>query len=132
MCASGTVAVLAGGDTSLTGAVQIKGGAWTGAAIGGGAARSAPSLVAFGMGFAGLTRGPTDVLQAVTYGTSWSASAIGAATTLGAPALTVVGTKAESAVLAGAPDANKFFRYENAGSSWSTTAEGNCVRSPSS
>ena len=122
-CTSGTVAVLAGGDTSLTGAVQIKGGAWTGAAIAGGAARSTPSLVAFGAGFTGLTRGATDALQAVTYGTTWSASALGGATTIGAPAVAVVGTKAESAVLAGAPNANKFFRYENAGTSWSAAAD---------
>jgi hypothetical protein len=119
-CTDGTVAVLAGDDTTLSGAVQIKGGAWTGAAIAGGAAKSAPSLVAFGTGFVGLTRGASDALQAVTYTTSWSAAAaVGTLTTIGTPALTVVGTKAEAVFLSGAPDTNKFFRIENSGASWS-------------
>src|SRR5690349_10958457 len=39
-CTTGTVAVLAGGDASLSGAVQSKGGAWIGASIAGGSALS--------------------------------------------------------------------------------------------
>lgn len=119
-CPSGTVAVLAGGDTSLTGAVQIQGGPWTGAAIASGAAKSNPALVAFGAGFVGLTRGASDALQSVTYGTSFGAAApLGALTTLGAPALAVVGTSAQAVLLSGAPDTNKFFRVQNTGTSWS-------------
>ena len=122
--AGGTVAVLAGNDTSLSGAVQINGGAWTGAAIAGGAAKSAPSLVPFGTGFTGLTRGAGDALQAVTYGTSFSgATAVGSLITLGTPALTVVGTKAQGVFVSGpdtgTPDAHKFFRIENSGTTWS-------------
>lgn len=123
-CAAGTVAVLAGGDGALTAAVQVRGGAWTGSAVPGGAAKSAPSLVAFGTGFVGLTRGASDALQSVTYTTSWSAAtAVGTNTTIATPALTVVGTKAEGAILAGAPNANKFFRVENTGTSWASAAD---------
>jgi hypothetical protein len=119
-CSSGTIAVLAGGDSSLTGAVQIKGGPWTGAAIAGGAARSNPALVAFGTGFVGLTRGAGDAVQAVTYGTSFGAAApVGALTTVGTPALTVLGTTAQAVLLSGAPAPNKFFRIQNTGASWS-------------
>lgn len=123
-CTSGTVAVLAGNDSSLTGAVQINGGAWTGAAIAGGAAKSVPSLVAFGTGFVGLTRGPSDALQSVTYGASFSAAtAVGSLTTIGSPALTVLGTSAQAVYLSGAPDPNKFLRIENTGASWTTTGD---------
>jgi hypothetical protein len=119
-CTSGMVAVLAGGDTTLTGAAQIAGGAWSGGVIVGGAAKSPPSVVAFGTGFVGLTRGSADALQYVTYGASWgAATAVTGATTLGTPALTVLGTKVQAAFLEGAaPYTNKFFRTEYAGVSW--------------
>lgn len=123
-CAAGTVAVLAGSDAALSGAVQNKGGVWAGGAIAGGAARSAPSLVAFGTGFVGLTRGASDVLQAVGYGTSWTAAtAIGSLETLGTPALTVLGTSVQAVVLSGGADPNKFFRIESSGGSWSTSPD---------
>jgi hypothetical protein len=123
-CTTGTVAVLAGNDSSLTGAVQLHGGAWTGAPITGGAAKSAPSLVAFGTGFTGLTRGASDALQAVTYDASWSAAtAVGTLVTLGTPAIALVGTKAQAAFLSGpdsgSADSHKLFRIENAGTTWS-------------
>jgi hypothetical protein len=139
-CTSGTVAVLAGNDSSLSGAIQQNGGAWTGAAIAGGAAKSAPSLVAFGTGFLGLTRGAGDALQSVTFGTSWSgASAVGALVTLGSPSIAVVATKAQAVFLSGpdtgTPDAHKFFRIENAATTWSAadpvTAAGNPSFGPS-
>lgn len=121
-CTAGTVAVLAGNDTSLSAAVRIKGGAWTGAAVAGGAAKSAPSLVAFGTGFTGLTRGSGDALQSVTYGTSWSgATSVGALVTLSTPALTVMGAKAEAVYRSAGTDINKFSRIENAGVSWGTS-----------
>jgi hypothetical protein len=123
-CTAGTVAVLAGTDTTLTGAVQDKGGAWTGVTITNGAAKSAPSLTAFGTGFIGLTRGAGDALQGTSYGTSWSnATTIGALTTIGAPTVAVASANAESVFLAGAPDTNKFFRIENSGTSWTTTGD---------
>src|SRR5688500_13376441 len=62
-CQNGTIAVLAGGDASLTGAVKANAGAWTGGAISGGAATAKPALVAFGQGFLGVTRGAGNVLQ---------------------------------------------------------------------
>ncbi len=122
-CDAGAVVVLAGDDTTLTGAAQIHGAAWTSGAIAGGAAKNHPSIAAFGDGFLALTRGPDDALQSVTFATSWSAAtAIGAAKTIGAPALAVVGARAHTAYLApGAP--SLFFRAENAGSSWNVTAD---------
>jgi hypothetical protein len=119
-CTAGTVVVLAGNDGALSGAAQVAGGAWTGAAITGGAAKNHPSIVPFGTGFLALTRGPADKLMSVTFGgSSWgAATAVGSETTIGAPALAVVGTKAHAVYLvAGAP--SYFFRVENAGTSWS-------------
>jgi hypothetical protein len=139
-CTTGTVAVLAGTDSSLTGAVQLHGGAWTGAPITGGAAKSTPSLVAFGAGFTGLTRGANDALQGVTYAGSWSAAtAVGSLVTLGTPAIAVVGMKAQAAFLSGpesgSADAHKLFRIENAGTAWSAadpvTFGGNASFGPS-
>ena len=119
-CTSGTVVVLAGGDTALSGAAQIAGGAWTGAAIGGGAAKSHPAIVPFDTGFLALTRGPADKLMSVSFGaSSWgAATAVGSETTIGPPALAVVGTKAHAVYLAGGAP-SLFFRVESAGTSWS-------------
>ena len=121
----GIVAVLAGTDSMLSGAVQVDAGAWAGAAIVGGAARSAPSLVAFGTGFVGLTRGPADALQAVSYATSWSGvTSVGALTTLGTPALTVLGANAQAVYLSGTlSDVNKFSRIQNSATSWTTPGD---------
>jgi hypothetical protein len=122
-CKAGTVVVLAGTDTALTGSAQISGGAWTGAAIAGGAAKNHPSIVPFGAaGFVALTRGPADALQSLTFsGTAWSGTtAVGTATTIGAPALALVGTKAEAVYVS---PANLFFRAENTGPSWGVTAD---------
>ncbi len=117
-CTTGTIVVLAGGETALTGAAKIAGGAWSGGPIAGGAAKNHPSIVAFGSGFLALTRGPGDALQSTSFNATWGAvSAVASATTIAAPALTVSGTKAQAVYLApGAP--SLFFRVENAGSSW--------------
>jgi hypothetical protein len=124
-CTTGTVAVLAGTDSTLSGAVQLNGGAWTGAAITGSAAKSAPSLLAFGTGFVGLTRGPSDALQSVAYTASWSgATAVGSLTTLGTPALAALGANAQAVYLsATVADLNKFSRIQNGGASWTTTGD---------
>jgi hypothetical protein len=123
-CTTGTVAVLAGTDTTLSGAVQLNGGAWSGAAVAGGAAKSAPSLAPFGTGFVALTQGPSNALQALSFTASWSGvTAVGALTTLGTPALAVLGTKAQAVYLSAGADTNKFSRIENAGASWTTTGD---------
>lgn len=110
-CASGTVAVLAGNDSSLSGAIQTKGGAWTGAAISGGAALSKPALVAFGQGFLGATHGSGNVLQSTQYTTSWSAPAtFGNANVKGPPTLAVAGTNAH-VVYSGGAGMNKDFAH---------------------
>jgi hypothetical protein len=118
---SGTIAVLAGGDTTLSGAVQIDGAAWAGGAITGGGAKSLPAIVAFGSGFLGLTRGPSDVLQSVSVTTTFgTASQIGTVTTIASPALAVVGTTAHVAYL----DAtNKFFHGTNTGAGWDAATD---------
>lgn len=118
-CASGTVAILAGSDAALSGAVQDKGGAWTGAAIAGGAARSKPALVAFGQGFLGVTRGTGDALQSTAYTTSWGAVAtFGKPNVKGPPALAVAGTSAHVVYAAG-PGANRdFFHGIHDGNAW--------------
>jgi hypothetical protein len=122
-CTAGTVAVLAGGDTTLSAAAQVAGGAWSGAAVAGSAAKSEPAVVAFGAGFLALTRGPADALQSLGYGGAWSAaSTVGTATTVGPPALAVVGAKAHAVYLAGGTP-KVFFRAENGGASWGVTAE---------
>ncbi len=119
-CTSGTVVVVAGSDTALTGTAQLAGGAWTGAAIAGGAAKSRPAIVPYGPGFLALTRGPADKLMSVSFGAaSWgAATAVGAETTIGAPALAVVGAKAHGVYLTGGAP-SFFFRVENPGTSWS-------------
>lgn len=122
-CTSGTVVVLAGSDTALTGASQIAGAAWSGAAIAGGAAKNHPSIVPLGTGFIALTRGPVDKLMSLAFSaSSWSAAtAVGTETTIGPPALAVAGTKAHAVYLtAGAP--SYFFSVENAGTSWSAAS----------
>ncbi len=120
-CTSGTVVVLAGSDTTLTGSSQIAGASWSGGAISGGAAKSHPSIVPFGAGFIALTRGPADKLMSLTFGaSSWSAAtAVGTETTIGVPALAVVGAKAHAVYLTAS---NFFFRVENAGTSWSAAS----------
>lgn len=122
-CTSGTIAVLAGDDATLTGAAKVGGGAWTGGGIAGGAAKNHPSIVPFGTGFLALTRGLGDALQSTTFDATWSAAtAVGTATTIGTPALTVVGMKAQAVYLApGAP--GLFYRAQNAGMSWDVTAD---------
>lgn len=121
-CTDGTIAVLAGRGTptpSLSGSVSVKGGAWSGGSIVGGAAEDTPSLVAFGTGFLGVVHGAGDALQSTTYGTSWSApAAIGIAEVKHAPSLAVVGTKAHVVYAAGAGGATNFFHGVNSGTSW--------------
>lgn len=96
---AGTVAVLAGSDTSLFGATYNA--SWQVSSIAGGAARHLPALVAFGSGFQGVTAGAEAggvdagygvALQSVSFGASWSAAtAIGSALTRDSPAIAVLG-----------------------------------------
>lgn len=122
---TGTVAVLAGDDAALSGSISVNGAAWAGGAIGGGAAKSIPALVAFGAGFVGATRGPSDALQAIPATTTFAAPvAIGAATTNASPALAVVGTSAHVVYSsAAAASVSKFFHGTNAGSGWDAATD---------
>ena len=121
---SGTVAVLAGGDGALTGAIQVDGGAWSGAAIAGGAAASLPALVAFGAGFLGVTRGSGGTLQSVTAGATFAApTTIVASGVKDSPALAVVGTNAHTVYLGGSGASQLFYHGTNAGSGWDAVSD---------
>jgi len=118
-CNEGTAVVLAGNDTSLSGAVQSKGGAWTGAAIAGGAAKSKPAVVAFGTGFLGVTHGPADTLQSLAFASSWGApGSLGIGTVKGAPALTTLAGKAHVVYSTGAGANTDFTHGIHDGASW--------------
>lgn len=119
LCASGTVAVLAGGDTSLSGAVQSKGGAWTGGAIAGGSALSKPALVAFGQGFLGATHASGNVIQSTQYTTSFSAAtSFGNTGVKGPPSLAVAGTSAHVVYSGGAGPKRDFAHGIHDGNGW--------------
>lgn len=110
-CGAGTVAVLAGGDTTLSGAIQSKGGAWSGGAIAGGSALSKPALVPFGQGFLGATHGSGNVLMSTQYMTAWSAATtFGNGGVKGPPTLAVAGTSAHVVYSAG-PGPNRDFAH---------------------
>lgn len=121
-CVAGTVAVLAGGDAALTGAVQSKAGPWSGGAIAGGSALSKPALVAFGQGFLGATHASGNVMQSTAYTTTWSAAtAFGLADVKGPPALAVVGTKAHvvyTYAQTGNPSSREFAHGIHDGNAW--------------
>lgn len=72
-CAAGTLVVLSGGDTSLAGAVQDRGGAWKVTTLAG-LTKSTPALLGTPSGFVGVVRGASDVAQVVGFdGAAWSA-----------------------------------------------------------
>jgi hypothetical protein len=134
-CASGTVAVLAGDDGALGGAVQDRGGAWVAAPIPGSAAKSKPALTAFGAGFLAVTHGPGDVLQTTTFAGTWSPIAtIGAAGVKGAPSLAVVGANAHVVYAAGPDDHRDFMHGIHDGGGWNaaTAPVGNPPTIPAS
>jgi hypothetical protein len=92
-CEAGTLAILAGDDGALRGAVQDRGRPWEVTTIEGGAARSKPALVPFGAGFAGVVQGTGDALQHVSYSFGWTnATTFGAAGVRGAPTLAATGS----------------------------------------
>lgn len=114
-----SVAVIAGGAASLSGAAWTKAGGWSGQALAGGAASSVPAIAPFGTGFLALTRGAADALQSVSLDGAWSpVAAVGAATTRGGPALAVAGTSA-SGVYQGADF--KMYDARRSGAQWSPT-----------
>lgn len=122
---TGTIAVLAGSDTALTGSAQSGSAPWAGGALTGSAAKSRPAIVSFGAGFLALTRGPADALQSLSFTTTWGAVAgVAGASTVDTPALTVVGTTAESVFLAPGVSggAQYFYRADNSGTAWGSPA----------
>ena len=114
---SGTIAVLAGDDVSLTGAVRVNGAPWKPQVLAGGETKSVPALAAFGTGFVGAMRGAGDALETVSYESGFgSVTAIGSALTMNTPALVVVGTSAHLVYLGAGASANKFLHGSNTGS----------------
>jgi hypothetical protein len=120
-CSAGTVAVLAGTDSSLTYAISEKGGPWSGAAVSGGSTLGVPALVPFGAGFLGLFRGAGDTLSA----TSQSGGAFGAASTVvaagvkDAPALAASGASAHAIYATPGAIANDYVHRTFNGTAWS-------------
>ncbi|MFO0736776.1 MAG: hypothetical protein U0270_12905 [Labilithrix sp.] len=123
--AGGTAALVAGNDGALTGAVRNKGGAWVSAVIGGGGAKSKPSLVAFGAGFLGVTRGGGDALQSFSHdGTKWTgATAIGTGGVKGPPTLAVAGTKAHVVFSGGAGTNTDYTHGIHDGTKWNAVTD---------
>ena len=108
-----------GNDTTLSGAVQEKGGAWASATITNGAAKSKPAIVAFGTGFLGVTHGTGDALQSFGFSTAWSgATTFGTAGVKGAPSLAVAGTNAHVVYAAGAGANRDFAHGIHDGAGW--------------
>ena len=109
------------GDDVVSGLMR----ALAGGAIGGGAAKSIPSLVPFGAGFVGATRGPSDTLQTISATTTFAAPvAIGTATTNASPALAIVGTTAHVVYSSAATaSVSKFFHGTNAGAGWDAATD---------
>jgi hypothetical protein len=118
-CPDGTIAVVAGDDDTLRGAVSVRGKRWVVSTLGGGAAKGKPSLVRFGAGFIAATHGSGDALQTATFTTAWSpVSSIGVGNVNGAPSLAVLGTAVHVVYAAGASDARLYHHGKNAGSGW--------------
>lgn len=90
---TGSLAVLAGDDTSLKAALKTR-GAWATQTLTGESAISGPSLVAFGTGFQGAFRASGDALKLVTAttGTFGVPARLGTSSTRGTPALATNGT----------------------------------------
>jgi hypothetical protein len=124
-CASGTVALLAGDDGTLSAAVQKQGGPWATSSVSGGAAKSKPALVAFGDGFLAVTHGEADSLQTTRYsGGTWSgATSFGVAGVKGAPELAVLGSKAHVVYSAGPGDNRDYSHGINDGTSFDGAAD---------
>jgi hypothetical protein len=118
-CATGTVAVLAGGSTTLTASVQERSGAWSSTTLGTATVKSKPALAAFGTGFLGVVHDTTDALATVRYTTSWSApAALGMAGVKGGPSLSVAGTSAHLVYSAGGGADRFFWSGVHDGSNW--------------
>jgi hypothetical protein len=116
-CPDGTIALVAGDDNTLRGAVSIRGKRWVVSTLGGGAAKSKPSLVPFGTGFITATHGAGDALQTSTFTTAWSpVSSIGVPNVKGAPTLAAVGTGAQVVYAEG--DGRFYHHGKNGGSGW--------------
>ena len=90
-CTTGAVAVLAGQNDKVTGAVD-RGRGFAVALITGATAVSFPALAAVGDGFLAVTRGASNALQWSQYTTAWSKPATLGAGIQGAPTLSADAT----------------------------------------
>jgi hypothetical protein len=118
-----TVAVLAGGSSSLSGAVAVGKGAFTVQSISGASATLTPAVVSTGSGFEALVAMSGDAgggypLFGLGYaGSTWSspASLGSSASAIDAPAVALLGSDVEGAYL---DPAHFYFHAEWAGTSW--------------
>ncbi len=116
-CAS-QVAVLAGSETALSGALRTASG-WATQALTGESATSGPAVVATASGFAAVFRASGDALKATQVtGTTWSAPArIATASTRSTPALALIGTTLHVAYQ---DTSFQFVHSANSGAAWAT------------
>jgi len=118
-CPDGTIALLAGDDNTLRGAVSVRGKRWVVSTIAGGAAKSKPALAPLANGFVGVAHGAGDALQTTTWNASWTnAASLGVGNVKGAPTLAVVGTGAQVVYAAGPDGARNYHHGINAGAGW--------------
>lgn len=125
---SGTAAIVAGNDTTLTGAIRVGGAGWVGGPIAGGAAKSKPSVVALGGAFIGATEGADGSLLALKYTTSWAApTQIGVGTVKGSPTLATAGPASQGTthiVYSGGNGANTDYMHGiYDGTNWDAASE---------
>jgi hypothetical protein len=116
-CAS-QIAVLAGSETGLSGAVRAASG-WSTQALTGESATSGPAVVSTGTGFAAVFRASGDALKSTQVtGTTWSAPArIATASTRSTPSLALAGTTLHVAY----QDLSfQFVHSANSGAAWAT------------
>lgn len=114
-CAS-QIAVLAGSETALSGALRTASG-WSTQALTGESATSGPAVVATASGFAAVFRASGDALKATQVtGTTWSAPArIATASTRSTPALALIGTTLHVAYQ---DTSFQFVHSANSGAAW--------------
>ena len=106
-----TIALLAGGATSLAGAT-FTGNQWSAATAITGTAAAPIAMAPFGSGFVGLVVASDRSMRSATYGSSWSAlTTVGTLGSRDAPALASVGTTLHLAYQAQSADATKDYKY---------------------
>lgn len=121
-----TMALLAGGATSLAGA-SFTSGQWSTATSLVGTAAAPIALAPFGAGYVGVSVASDRSIHSTTFASSWSAlTTIGTLGSRDAPALAAVGTSLHLAYQAQSADAAKDYKYFHgtlSGAAWDTALD---------